>query len=155
MSGAELAAGGQFAGTLLTALTAGGQIAQGNAAKQQGEYNNRVLRNEALAREREAGFAAARSRAETRRALATQRNVALSQGGTLEGTPKLFLQETAGEGALQQEAILRGGEAAGNRLRSQGAIAKWSGRNARNAAYLAAGATLLNGGSQLAQAPIW
>jgi hypothetical protein len=67
-----------------------------------------------------------------------------------EGTPLLTLEETAGE--IEKDALMirRGGIMEEQRLTSQAAIERSKGKFARRAGRWRTGATLLSGGSRMA-----
>lgn len=113
------------------ALGAVSQANAGKSAKRWAAHN--AAQERKLARERERV-----SRRESDLMLGRQRAVAAAQGTTMEGSPLMVLEDAAAEAELEALHIREGGEASA-------AAAGRKGKDARNAAYMDAGGTLLGG----------
>lgn len=116
--------------------------AQGKAAR----YNARVQENQALAAKQQAEFAANQQREQTRRLLARERALYGSSGVDVGvGSPLLVVADTAMQGELEAQAILKGGADRQSSFRAQAGLDRFMGRQAEMAGNIGAGATLLSG----------
>lgn len=155
MSGVELFTIGTTAVTLADAAlvvglatSAAGAISQGQAARQQAEFDAQQLRVQAD-RDREIARQQAQDlrRDEDRRRAALRANLGGS-GVTLEGTPLNVLSDLAAEAEFQALRIEAGGETQASRAESQARLRQFEGRSAQRAGFTRAGATLLTAGSR-------
>ncbi len=148
-----------------TAVSAYGQIQQGQAEAQLARYQSQVAKNNAELAKRNAADAALRgaqkeqqSRLKTRliggsyRASAAGRGVEVDSGSSLDA-----MVDIAGVGELDALLIrdnaareAAGYEAQSNEFTAEAGFRRTAGRNATRASYINAGSTLLTGGSAVA-----
>ena len=138
-------------GVEVLSLVAGGfqaasAISQGNAANAAGKTQAALLQRQA---ERERQIAAQDEesyRREQSRVMAARRALMGAAGVDAgAGSPLLVSEDMAGEAELQALKIRNNGEAVSSRLMSDAVLARAEGKNARNAGYFRAGASLLQG----------
>ena len=121
-------------------------ISQGNAARQQADFQAAVNLQQAT-REREiAGIAEEDHRREQRRILA-HRRADLGGAGVdpATGTPLLAAEDFVTEAELQALRIRSGGAASATRLRQQANLTSAAGKSAQRAGFFRAGSSLLVG----------
>ena len=151
---------------LSTAAGVAGSVAQGQAAKQQANYQAAVARNNAIIAERKAADARERGEVEAQqqrlrtqqligrqRASAAGRGVQVDEGSALDVTA-----DTAALGELdaltirsnaEREAL--GFEAEGRGFQAEGELAQARGRTAQTDALFEAGGTFLSGASRVSE----
>ena len=128
------------------AISAASTLKQGQAAKEQADFQAAVQRQQA---EREREIAAAQEddfrRQQDR--LMGSRQARLGGSGVVPstGSPLLASEDLAGETEAQSLRIRAGGEAASTRLQQQALLATAQGDAARTASFFEAGSTLLSG----------
>jgi len=108
--------------------------------------NARIAEQNALAAEQKAEYDAKIHRDKVRRILSSQIAKYGKSGVGFEGSPLLALEETVGEGKLDELAILYGGDLEASQQRSQASIHRMQGRTAFGTSLLQGGSTLLAGG---------
>jgi hypothetical protein len=128
-----------------TGVSVYGQVQQAQTAKAMGKYNAKVAEQQALQTEMDAAENIRRKRRENRRLLATQRSRYAKAGVLEEGTPLELLAETAGNLEMETLDYDRQQRMAAAGLRAQGAADLALGSNQARAAYIGAGASLLQG----------
>lgn len=132
-----------------TAVTVGGQLAQGRAAKQAGDEQAKQLEYQAAVDEDIALSQAEQIRRQGQRdrsssvAAAAASGVRIGEGSALDAERQV-LEDSEVDAAM---AILSGKRSAMG-TRYQAASARAAGRQARNASYIQAAGTLLNAGAQ-------
>ena len=146
-----------------SALSAYGQIQAGQAAKQAGDYNAAIARNNQIIAERQAedavkrgDIAADEQRRKTARVLGAQKAAIGASGVALDsGTPMDIFGDTAAFGELDALTIKSnaardayGYQVQGMNFEAEGAMARTRGTNAQRASYIQAGSTLLGGAAQ-------
>lgn len=139
-------------------LSAGSAILGGISSfaqsRQQGalaDYNARVYEVEAQAARQNAVYESDRLRARLARFQGSQRAAAAGAGVTLVGGPTLAIGESAAEGEIDAQNILRAGSIAEQRALNQAALQRVQARSARSSGLFALGNSLLTGGSAMAQ----
>ncbi len=141
MSGAEMAlvVGG------VQALSA---ISQGRQQSKIAKYNAKVAENDAIAARQASDYEESRFREQTRRLISSQRAAAGASGASLEGSPLLVMLDTIEEAELDALAIRHSGTVEAARGESRAALERLKGRQARQSAWIGAGAALLQGGAK-------
>lgn len=157
------------AAVLLTAVSAGiqamGAISQGNAARASANRQAEDLRRSATVVQQNtdnavatANIAAADKARENRRILAANRAAFGSSGVDLSGTPLDVLSDTSMEMALDERRVAYEGQVQARQgalqilgLQEQADTSIAAGKNARNAAVISAGSSLLGGGANAAK----
>jgi len=132
------------------ALQAIGTIREGQAAEQRGKYQAAVLGQQAEQEENASALEESDFRRETSRRLASARAIAGATGTQLSGSTIGVISDMAGEAEKQAMRIRSGGELAASRIRQQGTLAEWEGKETKKASYSRTGANLLKGSSQFA-----
>lgn len=132
-----------------TGVAVYGQVQQAKTAKAAGEFNAKMAENAALQAEMDSRENIRRKREENRRMLAMQRGRYAKAGVTEAGTPLEVMAETAGLLELDALEMGRQSRIEANRLRAQAGYDRAMGKAGAQAAYLQAGATLLNSTSNM------
>ena len=151
MSGIELGVGsGIFLGDVLTvggaALTAIGAASSGVAARQQADFQSKVLAQQAERERLDASQREEDFRRQQSRLMATRRALMGASGvETSEGSPLLVSEDLAGESEYQALRIRSGGETVASRLEQQAILQRASGRSAERSGFMRGGALLLSG----------
>jgi len=157
-AGGQLTAGGLMAGAGM-ATTAVGTATAASAASQAGktekawqEYNAAISEREAESAREAASYEELRHRKAGKRYIARMISEYGKAGLSLAPgeTPYLTLEETAAELDKDAQLIRRGGVLSFQGLTSQAAIERGKGAFARRAGRWRAGATLLSGGTKMA-----
>ena len=130
---------------LSTAASALGSVRQGQAARQAGDYNAAIQRNQAIAAQQKAEFDADRERQRAASQRAAARAGFAKGGVAIEGTPLLVLSQDAEQAELDAQAIIYGGDVSAAGFRSQAELTGMEGRAAEQASFSEAGSTLLTG----------
>jgi hypothetical protein len=140
-------------------MAAGGAIKQGQAAKQQANYQSAVDRNNATIAGWQADDATKRGQIEEQRQrLATSRLAGAQRAGMASngieigsGSPLDVLTDTAMLGELDALTIRSnaereayGARVQGSNLMAQSSLTRMAGRNAQQASYISAGGSLLS-----------
>lgn len=135
----------QLAGTAVSAF---GQISQGNTAAEMGKLQNQAYQQNAKSVETASAFEQLQERRKQELAAGNARAQVGASGVALEGSPSEVLIANAGQGELDIQAIQFGSKVKSNQLRTQGALAEFSGGKAQQAGYIAGASTLLTGTAQ-------
>lgn len=135
----------QLAGTAVSAF---GQISQGNTAAEMGKLQNQAYQQQAKSVETASAFEALQTRRKQELAEGNARAQVGASGVAVEGSPTEVLTANAGQGELDIQAIMFGSKVKSNQLLTQGNIAEWSGGKAQTAGYIAGASTLLTGTAQ-------
>lgn len=146
-----------------SALSAYGQLEAGKAAKQAGDYNAAIARNNQIIAERQAedaikrgDIAADEQRRKAARVLGAQKSAMAASGISLDsGTALDIFGDTAAFGELDALTIKSnatreayGYQVQGMNFAAEGAMARVRGTNAQRASYIQAGSTMLGGAAQ-------
>ena len=133
---------------LLTAaaLSAVGNIHQGQTAKAQSEFTAKVGEQQA-ARERQIAASEEDDFRRKQSRLLAERRAALGKSGVEQGTgtPLLAASDFVAETELQALRIRAGGETQASRLEQQAELSRRAGKSAEQRGYLRGGASLLSG----------
>jgi len=133
-----------------TAVTAYGQYAAGESAKDAADYNAEVARQraDATARAMEAETSLAHKNA---RRLKAEQRAAYSKAGAVPttGTPLLVMMEQAKDMELDIMAERHNRMKEAQSLENTAAMSKWEGKTARRTAMFKVGATLLSGANSV------
>ncbi len=142
MSGPEFA----IASLVVSGFSA---LQQGFAAKQAADFNAAIALQQAQ-REREIADRNADIFRRRQNALGASERARRAGAGVLpnEGTSLLVADAFLDETLIGEATIRAGGETRATRLESQAALARFRGSNARTAAFLDVGSTLLTGFSE-------
>lgn len=136
---------------VISAASAYAQYKAGQAQAKALQYQARQAENQAKAARDAAAVAEAQSRARTDRIRATARARAAASGvSSSEGSPLLVLMENARQAELEAQLIRYSGEVQGRFFESESKLFTFRGRQARRAANIGAGVTLLSGVSSAA-----
>lgn len=134
-----------------TAVSAAGQIAQGNSAAEMGALQQQAYESQARSTAKASAFEQAQERRKQELVAANARAQVGASGVALEGSPGEVLMANAGQGELDIQAIQFGSNVRQGQLRTQGALAKYSGDQAKKAGYIAGASTLLSGAGRAIQ----
>lgn len=130
------------------ALSAVSSLAQGAAADKAAKYTAAVREQEATAAEQLGVLEEERHRDNLRKFMATQRAAGGASGISLEDGPVGQLaQEAAIEGERDALLIRYARDAQASTARTDAALERFKGKNARRQGYLGAGASLLKAGA--------
>lgn len=133
-----------------TAVTAIGQIQQGNAQKSAANYNAAVARNNAILARQNAAAQAKRQERESRIRAGANRAAVGASGIDLMGSALDIMEDNAMEEELDRLTILHQGEVKALGLESGATLEQFEGRQAARAGKMGAAGTLLKGGAKLA-----
>ena len=117
-------------GDALAVVGAIGSIAGGIGARRAGDFNAAVARRDAEIARQRATREEADSRRRSQRILAAQRAGFSAAGVTLEGTPLLVEEESAGEAELDALTLRFGGRVEASRFEARARAAEFGGRAA-------------------------
>lgn len=123
-----------------------GAISQGNAARQQADFQASVDRQQAV-RERDIAAQDEEDFRREQRRIFAQRRAALGAGGfeLATGTPLLAAEDFVTEAELQALRIRSGGLTRSTRLNQQASLTSVAGRSAQRSGFFRAGSSLLTG----------
>ena len=128
---------------LASATTA---VMAGNEQKKQGEYNAKVLAEQAKAEQQKADYEASLLKRNAEKLKARQRHAYLSSGVDVsEGTPLIVMSEQAKELEMDAMAIRYGGNVEAARARQAARYSRYQGKSGQRAGYWNAGSSLLTG----------
>jgi hypothetical protein len=130
---------------ITTVASAVGSLSKGQSAGQSGDYNSAIQDNAAIAAQQKAEYDAGvlRKKGDTQRAIA---RVGYGKGGVaIEGTPLLFLADSAEQNELDAQALIYGGDVRAGNYRAQANLSQMEARSAERAGVTTAGTTLLTG----------
>lgn len=123
-----------------------GMYQSGQSQKAMANYNSKLARNEAIAKEQQSRAESLQMRGDKDRLLAAQRAGYAKSGAIMtEGTPLLVMAEQAGMMELDILNAQRNRSMEAQALRSQATLDKYAGNQAAKAATIGAGGTLLSG----------
>lgn len=128
-----------------TAISAAGQMMQGETANTMGRLQQQSYEQQAVATERSSNFEIMRERRKQELATAAARAQVGASGVALAGSPTEAITANIGESELDIAAIQYGSTLKQNQLRTQGAISAFGGQQARTAGYIAGAGTLFSG----------
>lgn len=132
-----------------TAMTAIGQIRQGQAAKAAADYNAQVANNNAIVAEQQSQS----------QAMVQGRRAMMQNGGLLanmaangvevgEGSPIDILSQSAANAEMDRQNIVYNGRVKAQSLRNQAQLDTFQGETAQSNGFMSAAGTLLSGGSK-------
>jgi len=152
--GASAAAGGISAGTALSAAAAGisaiGAISQGQAAKNQANFQAAVQQQQAARERQEAAAREEDFRRQQSRLMAARRAMGGASGVDFStGSPLLSTEDFAGEIELNALRIRNQGDVNATRLEQSAQLQRMSGKNASRQGFFKAGASLLSGAGEI------
>ena len=128
------------------AVSAVGSIKEGQAAKQRGGLQARILTQQATSeREQAAGREEDFRRSQSRVMAARRAGLGGAGIDPSTGSPLLVSEDIAGEVELQAQRIRAGGEVRATRLEQQATLQRLSGRQAATGGLLRGGSLLLSG----------
>ena len=123
-----------------------GMYQSGQSQKAMANYNAKLARNEAIAKEQQSHAESLQMRKDKERLTASQRARYAKSGALMtEGTPLLVMAEQAGMMELDILNAHRNRSLEAQALRSQAKLDKYAGKQSARAANIGAGATLLSG----------
>ena len=132
-----------------TAISAGGALMQGAQQRQLADYQARAYEQQAQAEAQSAAFEQSQERRKQDLLEAQARAQAGASGVGLAGSPTEVLAANARQGQMELKAIQYNARLRQNNLNTQGAISRFSGRQATAASIFRAGAGLIDGLSGL------
>lgn len=135
----------QIAGAAMSAI---GQIQQGNAAKQAASFNAAIASNNAIASRQKATADAARQERESRLRAGAVGAARGASGGTAAGSALDLMESNAAQEELDRLTILHGGDLQAAGFESDAAVQRMRGSAAQKAGRLGAASTLLIGGAR-------
>lgn len=129
-----------------TAFTVASSIQQGNAAKKAANANAAIAGQDAQLSAEAAAFEARQLKRRTEKLLSAQRAAAGASGLALPGSSiQLVMEETAYEGELEIQHVLKRGGIASNRFNIQAGAYSAQGSAAQIGGFLGAGAAIFGG----------
>ena len=139
---------GTTLGTMGSAMGALSAINQGRSQDAYAKYNAAMSEQQAryerdLAAGRESDY-----RRDQSALLARQRALAAASGGEFSGSSLLLAEDIASEGELNALRIRAGGDMTARRLEQEAGLMRMQGASAKQAGYMRAGASLLEGASK-------
>lgn len=129
-------------------VAATGAVVSADAQRKAANTNADAQARAAEAAQQKANFDAQRQRESVSKLLSAQRALWGRSGLSMEGTPLLTLEDTAGQGELDTLAIRYGGDIGAARERSAANLSRMQGANAMTAGYFSAGSSLLSGAAR-------
>jgi hypothetical protein len=133
-----------------TGVAVYGQVKQAETAKKMGEYNAKLAENQALQTEMDSREQLRRSAIGNKRIMATQRVSYAKAGVDTAGTPLAVMAETAGNLKLSNLDYMKKTGQDVTALYGQAGASRAMGAQQAQAAYIGAGASLLQGGASMA-----
>lgn len=131
-----------------TAVSAAGQVAQGEQAAAMGQLQQQAYDQQARNTQSAASFEQDKERRKSELVAANARAQVGASGVALSGSPAEALIANAGESELDIQAIQWNSGMKQDQLRTQGSLARYSGDAAQTAGYISGASTLLSGGAQ-------
>ncbi len=122
-----------------------GQKKAGDDAKDAAKANAAVERNNAIAAQQQASLEAGQVRRKNLLRMGAQRAAAGKSGVLIDDSAGDVIYDTAIQGELEALSVAYSGATQSNYYNSKSRIAKWEGSQAKSAANLNAGATLIGG----------
>jgi hypothetical protein len=132
-------------GLIGTAVSAGGALMQGQQAQAMANAQAKAYEQQARADSQASAFERNQERKKQDLLAANARAQAGASGVALTGSPTEVLAANAREGELELGAIQYGSQLRQNQLRTQGAISRFSGRQARAASFISGADALVSG----------
>jgi hypothetical protein len=132
-------------GLVGTAISAAGSIAQGRQAEVMANYQAKAYGQQARADAQSAAYEASQERRQQALLEANARAQVGASGVALAGSPTDVLAANARAGELDIQAIRYGSQLRQNSLRTQAAISKYQGAQAKQAGYINAASTAVSG----------
>jgi hypothetical protein len=148
MTGIETAA--LIATVAGAAVSAIGQIQQGKAAKQAGEYNALTAERNALVARQQASAEATAQQREASQRLGAIRAAYGASGVTVEGSPLDVLSDSASLAELDRQTIEYKGSLRALGYEDTAALDRAQGKSAQRAGYMGAASSVLMGASDIA-----
>ena len=128
-----------------TVVSAAGALVQGQQAAEMGKAQQAAYDQQADNEAKASAFEASREAEKQRRLQAASIAAVGKEGVGLSGSPLEVIASNAREGQLDIDAIKYSSQLKQNQLRDQGAIARFSGNQARTASYFNAGKAAISG----------
>jgi len=130
------------------AMSAVGQIQQGNAAKSAAQFNAAVSRSNAIAARQKATADAARQERESRLRAGQVGAAVGASGGTAEGSALDLMESNAAQEELDRLTIIHGGDISAQGFESDATIQTMRGNAAQKEAQFGAASSLVIGGGK-------
>lgn len=127
------------------AISAAGQVSQGNTAQMMGQLQQAAYEQQAKATENASAFEQMQLRRKQGLAAGEARAQIGASGVAFDGSPTEVLAAQAGQDELDIAAIQYGSKLKATQLRTQGRIALYGGERAQQAGYIAGASTLISG----------
>jgi hypothetical protein len=128
-----------------SAISAGGALMQGKQAAAMADYQAQVYKRQAEQEQQASAYEQQRERHRQELAQSAARAQVGASGVALQGSPAEVLAANARQGELDVQGMRYGSQLRSNALSTQGDISQFSGKQARQASYLAGASTLLSG----------
>lgn len=130
-----------------TAVAVTGTVIAADNSRRAANQNADAQEQAAISAQKKAAYDETRHREGVAKLLSAQRALYGKSGVSMEGSPLLVMEDTAGQGELDALAIRYGGDVAAARERSAANLSRMQGKAAQTAGYFQAGSTLLSGAS--------
>jgi len=134
---------------IAAAVAATGTIISSDNSRRAANQNADAQAQAALAAQNKAAYDETMHREAGAKLLSAQRALFGKYGVSMEGSPLLVMEDTAGKIEMDALAIRYGGDIESARLRSAANLSKMQGSAAQTAGYFQAGSTLLAGASSV------
>jgi hypothetical protein len=128
-----------------SAISAGGALMQGKQAEAAANLQAQAQKRQALQESQASAYERDQERHRQELAQSAARAQAGASGVALSGSPAEVLAANARQGELDVQAMRYGTQLRSNALNTQAGISQFSGRQARQASYIAGASTLLSG----------
>jgi hypothetical protein len=128
-----------------SAISAGGALMQGKQAEAAANLQAQVQRRQAEQERQASAYEQGRERHRQELAQSAARAQVGASGVALTGSPAEVLAANARQGELDVQGMRYGSQLRSNALNTQAGISQFSGKQARQASYIAGASTLLSG----------
>jgi hypothetical protein len=128
-----------------SAISAGGALMQGKQAEAAANYQAQVYKRQAEQEKAASAYEQGRERHRQELAQSAARAQVGASGVALSGSPAEVLAANARQGELDVQAMRYGSQLRSDALTTQAGISQFSGKQAKQASYLAGASTLLSG----------
>jgi hypothetical protein len=125
-----------------------GQLQQGQAARQAGEYNAKMAEQNAKFTLEQAAADENQLRAQVRRQLGQSRASIGASGVTMEGSPSEVIEDSAAQAEMDALKIRRQGDMKAWNFRNEAKLQRFQGQQAQTGANYGAVGTLLGAGAK-------
>lgn len=135
-----------------TVVSAGGQLAAGQAANASAQAQAQSLEQQQEAERRSAAYEITQQDRKNQLEQAAARAAIGASGVSTQGSPSAVLTANAGQNQMDLEAIRYGSALRQNSLGTQADISRMQGKQAKTASFINAGSSLIGGFSRYSEA---